>query len=48
MLPIEPKFEKQPSLKSKYVEIINENIEKGHVSKLPHKATKEEQNEIIY
>ena len=47
MLSLERKFEKQPSLKCKYVETINEYIEKGHVSKLPHKATKEEQNEII-
>ena len=48
MLSLEQKFEKQPLLKSKYVETINENNEKGHARKLPHKATKEEQNEIIY
>ena len=38
MLSLERKFEKQLSLKSKYVEIINENKEKGHARKLPHKA----------
>ena len=47
MLSLERKFEKQPSLKCKYVETIHEYIEKGHASKLPHKVTKEEQNEII-
>ena len=47
MLSLERKFEKQPSLKSKYVETINEYIEKRHASKLPHKVTKKEQSEII-
>ena len=40
MLLLERKFEKQPSLKSKYVETINEYIEKRHANKLPHKVTK--------
>ena len=47
MLSLERKFEKQPSPKCKYVEMIKEYTEKGHANKLPHKATKEEQNEII-
>ena len=47
MLWLERKFEKQPSLKFKYVETINEYTEKGHACKLPHKARKEEHNEII-
>ena len=47
MSSLENKFGKQSSLKSEYVETIFECIDKGHASKLPHKATKEEQNEII-
>ena len=47
MLSLERKFEKQPSLKSKYVETINEYNGKGYARKLPHKARKEEQNKII-
>ena len=47
MLSLEWKFEKQPSIKSRYVETINENTEKKHSSNLPHKTTKEEQYEII-
>ena len=47
MLSLERKFEKQPSLKSKYVETINEYNGKVHARKLPHKARKEEQNKII-
>ena len=47
MLSLERKFEKQPSIKSRYVETINENTEKKHSSNLPHKTTKEEQHEII-
>ena len=46
MLSLERKFEKQPSLKSKYIDAMNDYIEKGHTSKLPQKARKE-QNEII-
>ena len=38
MLSLERKFEKQLSLKSKYVETINENKEKWHARKLPNKA----------
>ena len=45
---LERKFEKQPSLKSKCVETINEFIEKGHARKLLQKARKEEQNEVNY
>lgn len=40
MISLKRKFEKQPSLKSKDLKII-------HASKLPHQATKHEQNEII-
>ena len=47
MLSLEQKFEKQPLLKSKYVETINEYIEKEHDSKLSLKARRKEQNEII-